>query len=31
MKARRQSVILDLIDLEALNSQEQLRRRLRRK
>jgi transcriptional regulator of arginine metabolism len=29
MKTRRQSVILELIDLEALHSQEQLRRRLR--
>src|ERR1700681_3974390 len=28
MKTRRQSVILDLVDLEALHSQEQLRRRL---
>src|SRR6185295_19801974 len=28
MKARRQSVILELVDLEALHSQEQLRRRL---
>ena len=29
MKARRQSVILDLVDREPLSSQEQLRRRLR--
>src|SRR4051812_15387876 len=29
MKARRQSVLLDLIDREPLHSQEQLRRRLR--
>src|SRR6195256_4704855 len=28
MKARRQGVILELVDLEALHSQEQLRRRL---
>jgi transcriptional regulator of arginine metabolism len=28
MKARRQSVILEIVDLEALHSQEQLRRRL---
>ncbi len=28
MKARRQSIILELVDLEALHSQEQLRRRL---
>jgi transcriptional regulator of arginine metabolism len=31
MKTRRQSVILELIDLEALHSQEQLRRRLHQK
>src|SRR5512135_2600323 len=31
MKARRQSVILELVDLEPLRSQEQLRRRLRQK
>lgn len=31
MKARRQAVILELVDLEALNSQEQLRRRLRQR
>jgi transcriptional regulator of arginine metabolism len=31
MKARRQSVLLELIDREALHSQEQLRRRLRKK
>ncbi len=31
MKARRQSVILELVDLEALHSQEQLRRRLRQR
>lgn len=31
MKARRQAIILDLIDREALHSQEQLRRRLRQK
>ena len=31
MKARRQSVILELVELEALRSQEQLRRRLRQK
>ena len=31
MKARRQSVILELIDLEALHSQEEVRRRLHRK
>jgi transcriptional regulator of arginine metabolism len=30
MKARRQAVILELIDRDALHSQEQLRRRLRR-
>src|SRR5438128_12688745 len=30
MKARRQALILDLIDREPLHSQEQLRRRLRR-
>jgi transcriptional regulator of arginine metabolism len=31
MKARRQSVILELIDRDALHSQEQLRRRLRQR
>ena len=31
MKARRQAVILELIDRDALHSQEQLRRRLRRR
>jgi transcriptional regulator of arginine metabolism len=31
MKARRQSVILELVDLEALHSQEQVRRRLHQK
>ena len=31
MKARRQAVILELIDREALHSQEQLRRRLRQR
>ena len=31
MKARRQSVILQLVDLEALHSQEELRRRLHQK
>ena len=31
MKARRQSLILELIDREALHSQEQLRRRLRQR
>ena len=31
MKARRQAVILDLIDREALHSQEELRRRLRQR
>src|SRR6266571_2897788 len=31
MKARRQAVILDLIDRDALRSQEQLRRRLRQR
>ena len=31
MKSRRQSVILELVDLEALRSQEQLRRRLHQK
>ena len=31
MKARRQSVILELIDRDALRSQEQLRRRLRQR
>lgn len=31
MKARRQAVILELVDAEALHSQEQLRRRLRRR
>ena len=31
MKARRQALILDLVDREAVHSQEQLRRRLRRR
>ena len=31
MKARRQAIILELVDREALHSQEQLRRRLRQK
>src|SRR5882672_902375 len=31
MKARRQGVILELVDLEALHSQEEVRRRLHRK
>lgn len=31
MKARRQAVILELVDREALHNQEQLRRRLRRR
>src|SRR5580765_1622461 len=31
MKARRQALILELIDRDALHSQEQLRRRLRRR
>src|SRR5882762_5177096 len=31
MKARRQAVIVELVDREALHSQEQLRRRLRQK
>ena len=31
MKARRQSVLLELVDREALHSQEQLRRRLRQR
>ena len=31
MKTRRQSVILEIVDLEALHSQEQLRRRLRQR
>src|ERR1043166_509996 len=31
MKARRQAVILELIDREALHSQEELRRRLRQR
>lgn len=31
MKARRQSVILEIVDREALHSQEQLRRRLRQR